>query len=165
MGIEKRNPTLQKHFFYCLCSYFCKTAARPEMSLFVLYRTCISLTWPVSVTFADGTPLPAPPRAGLRPRPPPHLRAPLPALRRAGARAPWGRTPAAQLRRDSSLLQNFPPKNPCTRTSPPSLPGEVLILVACLPFISRRVWILAAGRTCGWSQGDFRGNRPCSVLP
>lgn len=99
-------------------------------SAFVIYvkqQSCAFLFFPAyrfprrgpSWVPAAGAPLPGPAADQ------PHLRAPSheppgrPPATGWGAR-PRGRTPAAQLRRDSSLLQNFPPENPCTRTSPPA---------------------------------------------
>lgn len=54
--------------------------------------------------------------------------------------------------------RTFPLKIPAQNQ--PALPGEVLILVAFLPFIYHRVWVLATDRTCGRSKCNFRGNRP-----
>lgn len=79
-----------------------------------------------------------------------------------GAR-PRGRTPAAQLRRDSSLLQNFPPENPCTRTSPPPRGGFDFSSFPSFYFLSCTGFGLGANLQL--VRVHVRGNRPCSRFP
>lgn len=147
MGVEKCNLKMEKHSLDCVCVYaLCKTAARAEMGLFS------SLHIDLPGMARPGSWRPAP----LCPAPPqsqPHLRAPghqpPGRRRRAGARAPGADSRRPAETRFVTLAELSPWKS--LHQNQPSRPEEVLILVAFLPFIFRRVRVWAAEQICSSS--------------
>lgn len=163
------SPKDAEAWSYCVCTFhLCVAAARAGVSLLLSgTRTSRRSTSRLRLPRA---PRACPSGSGAAAGPRPTCVRPAAAapgrLRPATGpgRAARGRTPAAQLRRDSSLWKNFPPENPCARTSLPHRGGFDFSGFSSFYFPSA---CAAFGRAADLqlARVHVSGGRPCSRLP